>query len=124
MESAIHSLSNPIVLGVIVAVFALGWLLSKIGKLDLNALFSSIQNSRNLSSQKKAVRKCSHMWTLYPQSHYSICNNCQALIATSTLLLCRKFRMEGLFIAGERWGMDIGPKAGNIAVRDPVGNRK
>ena len=91
-------------------------------KFDFNEWQKNRQRERRTKEQQKAVERCSHVWTLYPHSQYSICNICQVLHSTSTLMALRG--SPGIVIAGERYGMDIKAEAGALIAMDPYGRRK
>lgn len=91
-------------------------------KFDFNEWQKNRQRERRTKEQQKAVERCSHVWTLYPHSQYSICNICQVLHSTSTLMALRG--SPGIVIAGERYGMDIKAEAGALIAMNPYGRRK
>ena len=91
-------------------------------KLDFNEWQKNRQRERRTKEQQKAAERCSHVWTLYPQSQYSICNICQVLHSTSTLMALRG--SPDIVIAGERYGMEIKADAGALIAMDPYGRRK
>ena len=84
-----------------------------------------LQDRREASERKaamKMVERCGHIWTLFPQSEFSQCNGCMALIKTSTLLFANQHMDIKPIILATRTGITITPGAGIIAI-DYVGKR-
>ena len=89
-------------------------------KFDANTWLESRQTANAIKESRKRAAVCRHVWTLYSHSQYSICNHCEALIATSNLLLFRNDHK--VLIAGQVSGMQIVGKEGAILVDNPYGN--
>ena len=89
-------------------------------KFNANTWLESRRNTKSINEWRKRAEACRHVWTLYPQSHYSVCNKCEALIATSTLSLFQND--PEVLIAGRVWQMQVIGKAGAIFEDSPYGN--
>ena len=89
-------------------------------KFDANTWLENKRSANAIKESRKRATVCRHVWTLYTHSQYSVCNQCEALIATSTLLLFRNDRE--VLIAGQVSGMQIIGKEGSILVDSPYGN--
>ena len=89
-------------------------------KFNANTWLENRQSANAIKESRKRAAVCRHVWTLYTHSQYSVCNQCEALIATSTLLLFQNDRE--VLIAGRFAGMQIVGKEGAILVDNPYGN--
>ena len=108
---------------VYIAVLAIAAITIRVSiKFDFNEWQKNRQREKLTKKQQKAAKRCSHIWSLYPQSHFSICNLCYALFPTSTLMV-----LQGdpdIIIAGVRHGMEIKAEAGTVIATSPYGPRK
>ena len=103
---------------------ALLFLTVRIGvKFDVNKWMDSREVARQRKEGLKHATNCAHAWTLYHRSHFSSCNNCLALIATSTLLTYRNWSGPRPRIFGESYGFMIDALEGAIVVSDFIGKR-
>ena len=93
-------------------------------KLDLNAAIESWQAYKRTKERLKDCKRCAHRWTLNRSSPYSRCNNCLALIATTTLLTARQLADIKPVILGEAIAILETPQANDIITSDYIGRRK
>ena len=56
-------------------------------KFDVNIWQKNRQENKQRAEMMKIVENCGHSWNLYPDSIYSECATCLALIQTTILLL-------------------------------------
>ena len=82
-------------------------------KFDINTWLAAREKAKRQRDHQKQVEKCSHVWTLYENSQYSICNKCMVYIATSTLLVAR-YSDTPPTIAGEMHGAYLRPGEGSL----------
>ena len=59
-------------------------------KFDVNIWQKNRQENKQRAEMMKIVENCGHSWNLYPDSIYSECATCLALIQTTILLLGMK----------------------------------
>ncbi len=91
---------------------------------NVNEWFKERDKRRLINEQRRLVRECSHGWILYPQSKWSQCFLCQALIETAILLLAKRLGQRPM-IAYERDGMlSVKEGAEAIYVRNFVGKER
>ena len=91
---------------------------------DGNKWLEDREVARQRKEGLKHATNCAHAWTLYHRSHFSSCNNCLALIATSTLLTYRRnWSGPRPLILGESYGLTIDASVGAIVVSDFIGKR-
>ena len=91
-------------------------------QIDVNRLIEDVRRWRDEKRYRKRVSRCVHLWTLYPDSPYSICNKCQGFISTSTLKdLPAQFQW---LIRGVVHEQRINAKKGNIIVESPVNDKR
>ena len=88
-------------------------------KFDVNKWLSFRSDQKLAKQRRKAAVRCVHAWTLYPDSQYSLCNRCAALIATATLN--RVQDVVGVNIEGVRCRMEVRARRGHIVVTNPIG---
>ena len=88
---------------------------------DINKWMDSREVVRQRKEGLKHARNCAHAWTLYHASPYSQCNNCLALIATSTLLTYQNWSGPRPLIFGESYGFMINASESATVVRDFIG---
>lgn len=60
-------------------------------KFDLNDWQEARRRDKSTKEMMKAIERCGHMWTLYRQGPYSICDKCQVAISTSRLLSAQQY---------------------------------
>ena len=90
---------------------------------DGNKWLEGREVARQRKEGLKHAMNCAHAWTLYHASPYSQCNNCLALIATSTLLSFQNWSAPRPLILGESYGFIIDASEGAIVVSDFIGKR-
>ena len=108
---------------VVVSILLLVVAVRIVVKFDINKWMDSREVARQRKEGLKHARNCAHAWTLYHASPYSQCNNCLALIATSTLLSFQNWSAPRPLILGESYGFMINASEGSIVVSDFVGKR-
>ena len=91
--------------------------------LDLNDWLKERKEASQAKRREKAAKKCKHFWTLYTHSHFSRCNNCLVLIATSTLQVARSLSNHKPLIAGVVQQMVIEPGVNELVTNDYIGVR-
>ena len=67
-------------------------------KFDVNIWQKNRQENKQRAEMMKIVENCGHSWNLYPDSIYSECATCLALIQTTILLLGMKLGAPPLII--------------------------
>ena len=102
------------ILGLAVAIIAIKIVI----KFDVNVWLKDRRTNKAKKKYEHQVLQCNHGWTLYPDSAYSQCNGCQALIQTSTLMVALNLADEKPIIMGTRYGIVIHPKRGALVVKD------
>ena len=91
-------------------------------KFDLNVWLQDRRDAKALKNRIKQADQCGHMWTLYRNSPFSLCNLCQAHIATSTLLLVRSH--PEVTIVAENRDLMTTPGGGDVIVPNPFRTRQ
>ena len=92
-------------------------------KFDMNTWLEARRESKELRGREKASRKCPHIWTLYPTSPYSRCDNCLILISTSILALARSSLGPKPAISGQLPGIFMKPGKNEMVTSDYMGAR-
>ena len=93
-------------------------------RFDLNEWLEFRRRAKKEKDRLKAADNCSHAWTLYHRSPYSECNNCLAIIATSTLLAAIQLSDVRPIVFGENRDLRIEPVKGCVVVSDFIGKRQ
>ena len=90
---------------------------------DINSWLKERKEAKELRDRDKASRNCQHIWTLYPNSPYSRCDNCLILISTGILITARTYLPHKPVISGELAGMLMKPGRNEMVTTNYLGAR-
>ena len=90
---------------------------------NLNDWLKERKEAKELKDRQKASRKCQHIWTLYPNSPYSRCDDCLVLISTGILITARTYLDPKPVVSGELAGMLMKPGRNEMVTTNYLGAR-